>query len=308
MTHEYYEVLIEKKQEGSRLDAVLSQLLESVSRSYLQKLIADGQVRVNGVLESSKKYKVKDGDRIVIDIPEPVSIEILPENLPLEIIYEDEDLLVIHKAKGMVVHPAAGNHTGTLVNAVLYHCKDLSDINGVIRPGIVHRIDKDTSGLLMIAKNNLAHSSLALQLKEHSITRVYHAIVYSSFKEDSGTINAPIGRDHNNRLKMAVLKEGSREAITHYKVLERLGNFTYIEARLETGRTHQIRVHMAYVNHPLVGDHLYGPSKIIQGVNSQLLHAKTLGFHHPRSGIYMEFDCPLPAEFEKFLAWNRSKR
>ena len=204
---------------------------------------------------------------------------------------------MVNKPKGMVVHPAAGNYTGTLVNAILYHCKTLSSINGVIRPGIVHRIDKDTSGLLMIAKNDAAHRSLAEQLAAHSITRAYRAIVYHNFQEDTGTVNAPIGRDPKNRLKMAVTQLNSREAVTHYKVLQRFGSFTYIEARLETGRTHQIRVHMAHINHPLLGDAVYGPKKMALGVESQMLHAKLLGFHHPKTGKYMEFDSPLPQEF-----------
>jgi 23S rRNA pseudouridine1911/1915/1917 synthase len=295
--HNTFEFIVEEERKGTRLDVVLSLVIEEASRSHLQKLIDIGRVEVNGAIASSKKYKVKAGDAIKITIPEPVHLNVIPEDIPIEIIYEDEDVLVVNKPKGMVVHPAAGNYTGTLVNAILYHCKSLSSINGVIRPGIVHRIDKDTSGLLMIAKNDTAHRSLAEQLAAHSITRAYRAIVYHNFQQDEGTVNAPVGRDPKNRLKMAVTQMNSKEAVTHYKVLQRFGSFTYIEARLETGRTHQIRVHMAHINHPLLGDAVYGPKKMILGVETQMLHAKLLGFHHPKTGEYMEFDSPLPQEF-----------
>ena len=292
-----YEFNIEEDMKGTRLDVVLSLVIEEASRSHLQKLIEIGRIEVNGEICTSKKYKVKTGDSVKVMIPEPVHLNVTPEDIPIEIVYEDEDVLVVNKPKGMVVHPAAGNYTGTLVNAVLYHCKNLSSINGVIRPGIVHRIDKDTSGLLMIAKNDAAHRSLADQLAAHSITRAYRAIVYHNFQEDTGTIDAPIGRDPKNRLKMAVTECNSKVAVTHYKVLQRFGSFTYIEARLETGRTHQIRVHMAYINHPLLGDAVYGPKKTVLGAESQMLHAKILGFRHPRTGEYMEFESRLAQEF-----------
>lgn len=296
-----YEIMIEKEMQGTRVDMVLSLALEEVSRSYLQRLIDKGNVTINGMTCDTKNYKVKAGDNIKIIIPEPEILKVTPENIPIQIVYEDEDVLVVNKAKGMVVHPAAGNLTGTLVNAILFHCDNLSSINGVIRPGIVHRIDKDTSGLLMVAKNDMAHNSLAEQLASHSIVRAYRAIVYNNFTNDEGTVNAPIGRDPKNRLKMTVTQLNSKEAITHYKVLERFGTFTYIEARLETGRTHQIRVHMAYVNHPLLGDGVYGPKKRVMGAESQMLHAKLLGFKHPRTGEYMEFNSQLPDEFNNIL-------
>ena len=296
-----YEFIIDEEIQGTRLDVVLSLALDDASRNHIQKLIQSGNVTINGVTCDSKKYKAKTGDKIKIDIPEPKLLNVIPENISINIVYEDDDLLVINKGKGMVVHPAAGNYTGTLVNAILYHSKKLSSINGVIRPGIVHRIDKDTSGLLMVAKNDMAHNSLAEQLAAHTINRAYRAIVYNNFNNDVGTVNAPIGRDPRNRLKMTVTQLNSKEAITHYKVLERFGSFTYIEARLETGRTHQIRVHMAYINHPLLGDGVYGPKKKALGVDSQMLHAKVLGFKHPRTGEYMEFDSKLPNEFENIL-------
>lgn len=296
-----FEFDIDHEFQGTRLDLVLSLLLEDFSRSYVQKLIEGKHVSVNGICCDTKKYKVKHNDQVVITVPEPESIDVLPEDIPIDVVYEDDDLLVVNKPKGMVVHPGAGNYSGTLVNAILYHCGSLSSINGVIRPGIVHRIDKDTSGLLMIAKNNLTHQSLAEQLAAHSITRAYRAIVYNNFQEDEGTVDAPIGRDLKNRLKMAVTEINSRKAITHYKVLERFGAFTYIEARLETGRTHQIRVHMAYIKHPLLGDEVYGPRRKVFGTESQMLHAKLLGFIHPRTGQYMEFESLLPDEFKQVL-------
>ncbi len=291
------EFIVEEDMQGTRLDVVLSAVIEEASRSYLQKLIDNGEVEVNGLTEYSKKYKVKTGDTVRVGIPEPVLLDVVPEDIPIDIVYEDKDVLVVNKPKGMVVHPAAGNYTGTLVNAILFHCKSLSTINGVIRPGIVHRIDKDTSGLLMVAKNDTAHRDLAEQLSRHTIKRVYQAIVYNNFKEDEGAVNAPIGRDPKNRLKMAVTAVNSKEAVTHYRVLQRFGSFTYIEARLETGRTHQIRVHMAYIKHPLLGDAVYGPKKKVLGVDSQMLHAGLLGFKHPATGEYMEFKSSLPKEF-----------
>lgn len=296
-----FEFMIEEDMKGTRLDLVLSLLIEEASRSHLQKLIEQGEVAVNGTVNDLKKYKVKTGDIVTVAVPEPVLLDVAPEDIPIQIVYEDEDVLVVNKPKGMVVHPAAGNHTGTLVNAILYHCNSLSSINGVIRPGIVHRIDKDTSGLLMVAKNDASHRSLAEQLADHSITRAYRAVVYHNFQEDEGTVDAPIGRDPKNRLRMAVNRVSGKDAVTHFKVLERFGAFTHLEARLETGRTHQIRVHMAYINHPLLGDAVYGPRKQVLGVISQMLHAKLLGFRHPRSGEYMEFDSSLPDEFKNVL-------
>lgn len=296
-----FEFIVEEEMKGTRLDVVLSIVIEEASRSHLQKLIDIGRVEVNGEVDTSKKYKVKTGDSIKVTIPEPVHLNVTPEDIPLDIVFEDEDLLVVNKPKGMVVHPAAGNFTGTLVNAILYHCKTLSSINGVIRPGIVHRIDKDTSGLLMIAKNDAAHRSLAEQLASHSIKRAYRAVVYHNFQEDAGTVNAPIGRDPKNRLKMTVTQMNSKEAVTHYRVLQRFGSFTYIECSLETGRTHQIRVHMAHINHPLLGDAVYGPKKKAMGVETQMLHAKVLGFHHPKTEEYMEFNSPLPQEFANII-------
>ena len=305
---------------GARLDAFIGWNTDELSRSYAVRLIEKGMVRINGQAVTSKKHAVREGDEIVIDLPEPETLDVTPENIPLEIVYEDEDVLVVNKPRGMVVHPGPGNWSGTLVNAVMYHCGDsLSTINGVIRPGIVHRIDKDTSGLLMIAKNDMAHESLAEQLRVHSVTRVYTALCYDNIGEtgkfgvsgvscDEGiiTVDVPIGRDERNRMRRAVWGSGSREAVTHIKVQERFGRFTLIEARLETGRTHQIRVHMAYIHHPLVGDELYGQrhqTGSVEGikVSGQLLHAGTLGFVHPRTGEYIEFHSDLPEVFAKVL-------
>ena len=298
---EQTEIIITAQNAGKRLDAVLAAETEGLSRSFLQKLFEEGKVLKNGKL-CSKKEKGAEGDRILVEIPAPERLEVEAENIPLEIVYEDEALLVVNKPAGMVVNPAPGNYTGTLVNALMYHCGDaLSSINGVIRPGIVHRIDKDTSGLLMVAKNDQAHNSLSQQLQEHSITRRYQAIVYHNIKEDEGTIDAPIGRDPKNRLRNAINYEHGKPAVTHYKVMERFGKFTWIEARLETGRTHQIRVHMASIKHPLLGDGLYGPSSNKEGAARQMLHAGILGFEHPVTGEYMEFQSPLPEDFEKVL-------
>ncbi len=295
-------IQIEERDAEERMDIVLPELLENTSRNSIQKLIEKGKVSVNGVPVTSKKYKLKEGDLVEVLIEDPTPLKTEPENIPLSIVYEDEDLLVVNKPKGMVVHPAAGNWTGTLVNGILYHCQDrLSSINGVIRPGIVHRIDKDTSGLLVVAKNDKSHQALAEQFAAHSITRAYRAIVYNNFVEDEGVVDAPIGRDPKNRLRMAVTERNGKQAITHYRVLERFGRFTYIEATLKTGRTHQIRVHMAHINHPLLGDELYGPKKSPVKTEGQVLHAKTLGFQHPSSGEYMEFDSPLPRDFSQTL-------
>ena len=298
---EYLSITVDNQENNLRIDKLLSDRIPEQSRSYLQKLIKDGNITVNGSIVKPN-YKVQANDLINLSLPEPEEPDILPENIPLDIVYEDDGVLVVNKPRGMVVHPAAGNYSGTLVNAVLYHCGDrLSSINGVIRPGIVHRIDKDTSGLLMIAKNNMAHESLSAQLAEHSITRRYTALVYHNLTEDEGTVDAPIGRDPKNRLRMAVTSQNSKRAVTHWKVLERFGRYTLIEARLETGRTHQIRVHMAYIHHPLVGDMVYGPKKQPLTEDGQLLHARVLGFVHPRTGEYMEFQRPLPPEFEAVL-------
>ena len=302
-----YNFVINDEQQSTRIDLVLSLQLQEVSRSFVQKLLEKGSVTVNGKVCDSKKYKVNEGDEIEITVPEPEELKIEAENIPLDIVYEDDDLMVVNKSRGMVVHPAVGNENGTLVNAIMYHCGDrLSSINGVIRPGIVHRIDKDTSGLLMIAKNDMAHESLSQQLAEHSITRRYEALVFNNFNEDEGTVDAPIGRDPKNRLKQAVTSQNSKHAVTHWRVLERFGKYTLVEAKLETGRTHQIRVHMSYIKHPLVGDFVYGPSKQPFSVEGQLLHAKILGFVHPRTGQYMEFERPRPEIFEETL--NKIRR
>lgn len=292
---------------GTRLDAFIGCNTEDLSRSYAVRLIEQGRVSVNGKAVSSKKHKLSSGDLVEISIPEPESLDIQAEDIPLEIVYEDEDVVVVNKQRGMVVHPGPGNWNGTLVNAVMYHCgSSLSSINGVIRPGIVHRIDKDTSGLLMIAKNDRAHESLAEQLKVHSVTREYTALVFDNISQDEMTIDAPIGRDERNRMRRAVFGSGAKDAVTHIRVRERFGSHTLISARLETGRTHQIRVHMAYVKHPLVGDELYGPRRQPEKMfghklNGQLLHAGTLGFVHPSSGEYMEFHSDLPELFEAIL-------
>lgn len=297
-----YNFIIDEDNQSTRIDSVLSLLLPDTSRSFIQKLIEGGNLTVNGKSCTKKKYLTTAGDRVELRVPEPEQLKIEAENIPLEIVFEDEDVLVVNKPKGMVVHPAVGNYTGTLVNAVMYHCGDrLSSINGVVRPGIVHRIDKDTSGLLMIAKNDMAHESLSAQLAAHSITRRYTALVYDNLVQDEGSIDAPIGRDPTNRLRQAVTTQNSKRAVTHWRVLERFGRYTLIEARLETGRTHQIRVHMAYIKHPLVGDPVYGPKKQNLTQGGQMLHAGVLGFVHPRTGDYMEFTAPLPAYFEEIL-------
>ena len=294
--------IIEENEAGKRLDSVLSTLLPDISRSFIQKLFDEEAVFINGQLCSSKKHKAKEGDCVEIEIPQPKELVVEAEDIPIDIVYEDDDLLVVNKKRGMVVHPAPGNYTGTLVNALMFHCGDrLSSINGVIRPGIVHRIDKDTSGLLVIAKNDRAHESLSSQLAEHSITRKYQALVYNNFSNDEGTVDKPIGRDPKNRFKRAVTPLNSKKAVTHYRVLERFGRYTLIEAQLETGRTHQIRVHMSYIKHPLVGDPLYGPQNPKIKADGQLLHAKVLGFVHPASGEYMEFDSELPEYFTNVL-------
>lgn len=293
---------VEENQVGLRLDKYLAEQFPDKTRTSLQKLIDNQAVLVNGQ-EVSKNYKLKAQDCVTVEIPEPVELDVCPQNIPLEIVYEDDALLVVNKPKGMVVHPAPGNPDGTLVNALLYHCGDsLSGINGVIRPGIVHRIDKNTSGLLMIAKNDAAHQSLAAQIKEHSFLREYEAVVYGRVQEDSGTVCAPIGRSKADRKKMCVTAQNSKEAVTHFTVLRRYRRFTHIRCRLKTGRTHQIRVHMAYLGHPVAGDEVYGPKKVITQLNGQCLHAKVLGFVHPVTGQWMQFDSDLPDYFIRFLA------
>lgn len=297
---EIREFLVEEDEEGDRLDVYLADQFVDMSRSYIQKIIKDKKVTVNGKIEKAK-YLVKEEDKIVIEIPKPKVLEVVPQDIPIEIVYEDDDIIIVNKPQGMVVHPAPGNYEGTLVNAILYHCKgNLSSINGVIRPGIVHRIDKDTSGILMIAKNNNAHNCLAEQLKDHSITREYEFICYGVFKEDNVTVDRPIGRNPKDRLKMAIVPNGKR-AVTHFEVIERFNGYTHVRARLETGRTHQIRVHAMSINHPLVGDPVYRPKNSKIKLNGQALHAKKLGFIHPTTKEYIEFDSELPDYFQKLL-------
>jgi len=295
---EYSIVIEEPSEEGIRIDKYLASALPEKSRSHYQKAIDNGLVLVNGKVVKSK-YQTKLGDEIVITIEPVKEIDILPEDIPIDILYEDDDVIVVNKPKGMVVHPAPGHYTGTLVNALMYHCKDsLSGINGEIRPGIVHRIDMNTTGSLLICKNDKAHNDIAAQIKVHSVNRIYKGIVVGNFKDEEGTIDAPIGRNPKDRKKMAVVSNG-REAITHYKVLEQFKGYTYVEFKLETGRTHQIRVHMASIGHPLVGDDVYGkPVKNLQG---QTLHAQTLGFKQPSTGEYVEVNAPLPDYFEELL-------
>lgn len=284
-----------------RLDKFLSAMLPDQSRSYLQKIIKDGKVLVNGEPKKSS-YRLEDGDEVTADLPELKSPDIEPENIPLDILYEDDSILMVNKPKGMVVHPSAGHYTGTLVNAVLWHCQgQLSGINGVSRPGIVHRIDKDTTGVLVVCKNDAAHNAVAAQLKEHSITRKYRAIVHGVIKEDEGTVDAPIGRHPTERKKMASGVKNGKRAVTHYRVLERFQGYTYVECQLETGRTHQIRVHMASIHHPLLGDTVYGPAKDSHHLEGQTLHAMVLGLIHPVTGEYLEVEAPLPEYFENLL-------
>lgn len=298
---ETIEIKVTSEMAGKRLDVVLSEQCNDLTRSYINKLCKEERAALNGKTSKGNK-KCKEGDVITLQVPEPTELEILPEEMNLDIVYEDQDVILINKPKGMVVHPAAGHYSGTLVNGLMAHCKDdLSGINGVLRPGIVHRIDKDTTGILIVCKNDMAHQSIAKQLYDHSITRKYHAIVYGNIKEEEGTVNAPIGRSLKDRKKMGIVMDG-KHAVTHYKVLKRLKKgFTYIECQLETGRTHQIRVHMASIKHPLLGDDVYGPKKSKYTLEGQCLHAKVLGFVHPRTGEYTEFEVPLPEYFEKLL-------
>ncbi|KEJ00847.1 pseudouridine synthase [Clostridium botulinum A2B7 92] len=290
---------VEKEFDNVRLDLCLSKIFEDKSRSYLQGIIDEGNVLVNNK-EKKRNYKLKVGDNIEVNIPEPKLLQIEPEDVKLDVIYEDKDVIVVNKPQEMVVHPAPGVYSGTLVNALLHHCKDLSGINGVARPGIVHRIDKDTSGILVVAKNDISHNNLAAQFKEHSISRVYMALVEGIIKNEQGTIEEPIGRHPVDRIKMAVVKDG-RHAVTHYKVIERFKNHTLVECRLETGRTHQIRVHMSHIMHPLVGDPVYGYKKQRFNLKGQMLHAKLLGFIHPTTGQYVEFESELPEYFKKII-------
>ncbi|WP_207694946.1 RluA family pseudouridine synthase [Enterococcus sp. DIV0212c] len=292
------QINVKIKQEKGRIDKVLSDLLKDHSRSQIQQWLKDENVTVNGEVTRSN-YKVKENDEINITIPEPEELDVQAENIPIEIVYEDDDVLVINKPQGMVVHPSAGHKNGTLVNALLYHIKDLSSINGIIRPGIVHRIDKDTSGLLMVAKNDKAHVALAEQLKDKTSLRKYVALVHGEISHDKGEINAPIGRSKNDRKMQAVI-EGGKSAVTHFEVLERFNDFTLVQLQLETGRTHQIRVHMKYIGFPVAGDPLYGPRKTLKG-KGQFLHAEMLGFKHPTTGQMMVFEAPLPDLFEKTL-------
>ena len=295
------DLLFSAAEGGERIDKFLNEAMPDFSRSYLQKLIKNGNVLVKDICVKPN-YRLNAEDEIQVRIPDDVSLDIQPENIPLDILYEDEDLLVINKPKGMVVHPAAGHYSGTLVNALLYHCDgQLSGINGVLRPGIVHRIDRDTTGSLLVCKNDMAHRALAEQLKEHSINRRYRAIVWGNLKDDEGTVDAPIGRHPVDRKKMAINRQNGKNAVTHYTVLQRFSKFTYIECRLETGRTHQIRVHMASIGHPLLGDEVYGPGKSPYTLEGQCLHAMTLGFVHPRTGEYVECTAPLPPYFDHLL-------
>lgn len=293
------EFIVEHENSGTRIDSFLSDKVEDKSRSYFQGLIEEGNVLVNGNVKKSN-YKLKENDKIEVMFPEATELEVIAQDIPLDIIYEDSDVIVINKPQDMVVHPAPGNYEGTLVNGLLFHCKDLSGINGIIRPGIVHRIDKDTSGVLVIAKNDNSHNKLSEQLKDHSMTRTYYALVEGKIKNDSGVVDMPLGRNPKDRLKMAIVKDGKR-AVTHYEVLERYESCTLVKCNLETGRTHQIRVHMAYIGHPLVGDKVYGYKKQRFKLQGQMLHAKKLGFIHPKSNEYVEFESELPKYFKDVL-------
>ena len=298
---------ITPEMEGERIDKCISNYLESLSRSYIQKIIKDGKAYVNDAVVKAN-YKVKVDDKVQFEIPDCEEPDIPPQDIPLDILYEDKDILIVNNPKDMVVHPAPGHYEGTLVNAIMFHCKDeLSGINGVLRPGIVHRIDKDTTGSIIICKNDEAHRKIAQQLKEHSITRKYRAIVYGRIMEEEGTVNAPIGRHPTDRKKMAINEKNGKPAVTHYKVLERFDKYTYIECQLETGRTHQIRVHMTSIGHPLLGDEVYGNAKCPFKLEGQTLHAMTIGFIHPTTGEYVEYEAPLPEYFEHLLQILRTK-
>lgn len=294
-----FELTIDEQQNNDRIDKVVSAFNSEWSRTQVQAWVKDGNITVNGN-NVKPNYKVNFGDNILIEIPEPQTLDVVPEEMNLDIYYEDADVLVVNKPKGMVVHPAPGHYNDTLVNGLMAHCKDLSGINGVLRPGIVHRIDKDTSGLLMVAKNDVAHESLVNQLVDKTVTRKYKAIVHGVIPHDQGTIDAPIGRDKKDRQSMTVTDENSKNAVTHFNVLERFKDFTFIDCQLETGRTHQIRVHMKYIGYPLVGDPKYGPKKTLD-IDGQALHAGLLGFVHPKTNEYLEFEAPLPKYFEELL-------
>lgn len=297
---ETFSFIIQIEDSGERIDTFLGKAIDNVSRSYIQKLIKEGNVLIDSKVVTKKNIKLEEDMEVLINVPEPEILKVEAEDIPINIVYEDECLMIVNKPQGMVVHPAPGNYTGTLVNAIMYHADHLSSINGVIRPGIVHRIDKDTSGVLMIAKDNQAHNSLASQLKEKTTKRVYVAIVYGKMSKDEGTISAPIARHPKDRLRMAVV-QGGKDAVTHYKVIRRFKNYTMVELRLETGRTHQIRVHMTHIGHPLLGDLVYGNAKGKIKYEGQMLHAKLLGFNHPRTGEYMEFDSELPEYFQNII-------
>lgn len=302
MKEDIFRFTIEAELEEERIDKCMSQLIDSLSRSYIQRLIKEGKVSVNGTTVKAN-YRVRTDDEVVFCLPEAVEPDIEPEAIPLDILYEDDDLLFVNKPKGMVVHPAAGHYSGTLVNAILYHCAgQLSGINGVMRPGIVHRIDRDTTGVLVVCKNDTAHNDVAAQLKEHSITRRYRAVCFGNLKEESGTIDAPIGRSINDRKKMGICEKNGKRAITHYKVLEQKKGYSYIECELETGRTHQIRVHMASIGHPLLGDTVYSARKQPYALEGQTLHAQVLGLIHPSTGKYLEIEAPLPEYFQQILS------
>ena len=294
-------------EDNIRLDAWVAGKLNEYSRTYIQKLIDDGNITVEGKTVKSN-HKLKTGQKVHVTVPEPVRLDVKPEDIDIDILYEDDDIIVVNKPKGMVVNPAAGNYTGTLVNALMSHCGDcLSDINGVIRPGIVHRIDKDTSGILVVAKNNTAHEKLSQKLKEHDIERIYIALVDGNILEDKGKIDAPIGRHPNDRKKMAVNTKNGKRAVTHFKVLERFNGYTLVELKLETGRTHQIRVHMSFIGHPVVGDEVYNNKKSKSLIKGQALHAKVLGFEHPLKKEYMRFEAEIPEYFQKLLEDLRKK-
>ena len=298
---EYKTYIAREEDAGKRLDQFLSNQLPNQSRAAIQKWLGEGLVQINGQ-RLAKNYRIKGDEQILLAVPDPIPLDVRPEPILLDVLYEDQDLLVVNKPKGMVVHPAPGHAAGTLVNALLYHCQgSLSGINGVMRPGIVHRIDKDTSGLLVVAKNDQAHLHLARQIQQHSFTRCYQAVAYGRFGEEHGSIDQPIGRSERDRKKMCVTAKNSRRAVTHYELLENFDQFAHLQLRLETGRTHQIRVHLAFIGHPIAGDPVYGPKKCLTYLQGQCLHAKTIGFIHPRTNEYLAFDSELPAYFQNFL-------
>jgi 23S rRNA pseudouridine1911/1915/1917 synthase len=306
LDEKYYHIETEESSQGVRIDVLLAQRLEGISRSHVQKLIAAGHVLVNKIAVKAN-YKIQTGDQIEVMVPVAEAVEITAEPIQLDILYEDSDIIVINKARGMVVHPAAGNYHGTLVNALLSHCDDLSGINGEIRPGIVHRLDKDTSGVMVAAKNDRAHLNLADQIKQRTATRKYLAIVHGNIKEDQGVVNAPIGRHPTERKKMTVIFSNSKEAVTHFKVLKRFGNYTLVECKLETGRTHQIRVHMSYIGYPVAGDPVYGPKRCQFDIRGQALHAAELTLSHPVTGERLLFFAPLPDDMERIIARLKSQ-